>query len=190
MKKAGPCCGFITHDLRQVHHITIRLEKTFCNNEPPGQRLPSLFLGDLGEHPLQILHIIVLIPTNDTARDLNTFPDSEADTLIGNNDISTLRERRNNTGNGRKRLRVHDTSRGTKERRHIRLSLHMNILVTVESSGATGTDTVVPKGLDSRFLKSFVGVEIVKVVRSKIRNSTSIGKLRLGADGTAIPRFN
>jgi len=178
----------VTHNPRKIHHITIRLEKTLGNNEPPSQRLASLLLGNLGEYPLQILEIIVLIPADDTAGNLDAPANSIADTLIGNDNVSTLRERRDNTRDGRKGLRVHDASRGAKERCHVFLGLHMDILSTVESSRAAGANAVSPEGLDSRLLEKLIGVEVVKIERAEIRDGTPISELRLGPDRTAKSR--
>lgn len=141
-------------------------KKTFRDDESPGKRLPGLLLGNLGQNSLKIFHIIVLIPPDHTARDLNTLSNSKADTLVRNDDISTLRKRGDNTGNSRKRLRVDDTSGRSKIRRDIRLGFHMDILGTVESSRATRADTVVAEGLDGLLLERLVRVKVVEVERS------------------------
>ena len=144
----------------------MRFKKTLRDDESPGKRLSSLLLGNLGQNSLKIFHIIMLIPPNHAARDLNTLPNGEANALIRDDDISTLRKCRDDTGNSRERLCVDDTSGGSKIRRDIRLGFHMHILSTVKSSWATRADTVVAEGLDGLFLQRLVRIEVVEVKRS------------------------
>lgn len=163
----------------------MRFKKTLRDDESPSQRLPSLLLGNLGQNSLEIFHIIMLIPPDHTARDLNTLPNGEANTLVRDDDISTLRKCGDDTGNSRERLCVNYTSSGPKIRRDIRLGFHMHILSAVKSSRATRTDTVVAEGLDGLLLERLVRIEVVKVKRPQVHNRATIRQLRLGTNRTA-----
>lgn len=126
----------------------------------------------------------MFVPTNNTARDLDTLPNSKANALVRNNDITTLGKRRNNTGNRRERLGVHDTRRSTQERRDIGLGLHVHVLRTVESTGTAGTHAVVAECLDGLLLESLVGVEVIEIERAEVRDGSSVGEFRFGSDGS------
>lgn len=117
----------------------------------------------------------MFVPPDCTPRDLNTLPDSKTDALVRNDDVTTLRKGRNDTRDGRERLRVHDTSCSAQERRNIGLGLQVDILGAIKSTRATGADTVVPQSLNRLLFKSLVGIKVVEVVRAEIGNGATIG---------------
>jgi hypothetical protein len=102
---------FATDNFRQVNHITNILKQALGDNEPPRQRLLRLFFRNFRQNPLQVLHIIVLIPSYCTPRDLEPFLDRIVHRFIRNDDISSFRESRNNTRYRRKGLGVNNASR-------------------------------------------------------------------------------
>lgn len=53
-----------TYDLGQINHISHIFEQSLRNNKSPCQRLLRLLYHDLCQHSLQILHIIVFVPSN------------------------------------------------------------------------------------------------------------------------------
>lgn len=127
----------------------------------------------------------MLIPPHGTARDLDTLPDSKANLLVCNNYITTLRKRRNHTGNGRERLGVHDACRGAEIRRNIGLGRHVDVLGAVKSARTTRANAVVAQRLNGFFLERLVGIEVVEIGRTQVHDRATIRQLGLGADGTA-----
>ena len=87
-----------TYNFRQVDAVTDCLEQTLCNNESPGKRLPRLLLDDPLQHPLQILHIVMLIPPDGAAANLLPLPDRIVARLVSNNDVASLSESRDHGG--------------------------------------------------------------------------------------------
>lgn len=164
-----------TYNFRQVDHVTVGFKQALRDDEPPRQRLLRLLLGDLGQHPLQILHVIVLIPSHRTARDLNTLPDGIIHTFVGNNDVPAFRKGRNYTRDGRECLSVDYAGRSTQKGSDIRLGLHMNVLGAVETRRTARPNAIVSEGLNRLLLERLVGVEIIEVVRGKINDCAAIG---------------
>lgn len=117
------------YGFRQVSHRTVLLEDTFSHDDPTRQRPPLLpaLLVDALKNLLKILQVIVIVPTNSRTGDLKTLLDGELDTAVGDDDISTLRERWNDKGNRRKVLRVQDRSLGTQKLGNITLEVHMYV---------------------------------------------------------------
>jgi hypothetical protein len=90
------------------------IEDTFSDNETSCQRaflLASLLLSAL-ENLFEALHIIMIVPTNRASRNLKTFLNSKVDTTVCNDDVPSLAEGGNDRRDGRKRLRISDSSLG------------------------------------------------------------------------------
>src|SRR4051794_31914956 len=81
-----------TDNFRQINHITNILKQALRDNEPPRQRLLRLLFRDFRQNSLQVLHIIVFIPSYRTPRDLEPFLDRIVHRFIRNDDISSFRE--------------------------------------------------------------------------------------------------
>lgn len=127
----------------------------------------------------------MFVPPNDTARDLDTLPNGKTDTLIRNDYVTAFRERRDDTRDSRECLGIHDASRGTQEGRYIGLGLQVDILGTVESTRAAGTNAIVPQGLNSLLLQGLIRVEIIEIIGAEVCHRATICKLGLGTDRTA-----
>lgn len=64
-----------TYDLGEVHHVSNVFEHALGDNESPRQLFLSLLLNDSLHYSLQVFHIIMLIPSDRTSRDLYPFAD-------------------------------------------------------------------------------------------------------------------
>ena len=73
------------------------VEDTFGDDEPTSQRHPALtpFLLDTLKDMLKTLHVIVIIPTDGAARNLQTLLDGEVDCAVGDDDVTALTKGRN-----------------------------------------------------------------------------------------------
>lgn len=125
----------------------------------------------------------MLIPPDNASRDLNTLANGKANPFIRDDNVSTLREGRNNTRDGREGLRVDDASRGPQEGRDIIFCLHVNILCAVESTGSAGTHSISAECLDCLFLEGLIRIEVVKIEGAKVCDSAAVGQFRFWAYG-------
>ncbi len=83
-----------THHPRQINLITNILKQTLRHDESSGEWFPRLLLHDTFQDTLQIIHIIMSIPSDGAARDLNTLSSSIIDSFIDDDEITTFREGR------------------------------------------------------------------------------------------------
>lgn len=84
------------------------VKDTLSDDEATSKRSPAL--ATLLLHALkdvfQALHVVMVVPTDCAARDLQAFLDREVDAAIGDNHVTTLTEGRDDRADGRERLRV------------------------------------------------------------------------------------
>ena len=110
-------------------------------------------------------------PTN-----LQTLPNSIIDRAIRNNNIASLTESRNNTGNCREGLRINNTTFRAKARRDVRLRLHVYILSAIELRRSARSNTVCSKSLNGLFFNLLVADEVVEVVGGEVRYGPAVGE--------------
>ena len=82
----------MTYNLGQVNHIPNIFEQSLGNDESPCQRLLRLLNHHLLKHPLQILHIIVFVPSNRAPRYLNALSNGIVDRSVRDDDVASFRE--------------------------------------------------------------------------------------------------
>ena len=78
------------------------VEDALRNDEPASQRrlaLPSLLLHGL-KNMLQAVHVVVIVPPDGAARNLEAFLDGKVDTSVRYDDVTTFAERRNDRADG------------------------------------------------------------------------------------------
>jgi len=167
----------ITYDFRQIYTIADVLEQALSDDEAPSQRFPCLLLHNLLQHPLQILHIVMFIPANRAPANLQSLPDRIIARLICHDNIAPLAERRDDTGNRREGVGVHNACLRAQMRRNVRLGLHVHILRAVELRGSAGPDAIGAQGLDRLLFDLLVGHEVVVVVGCEIRDGAAVGEL-------------
>lgn len=80
------------YQLGQVRHHAVILKYSLRDDETPGQWPPLLlrFLIHALQHLLKALQVVVVVPSNCAARNLKALLDSEVDTSVGDDDITTL----------------------------------------------------------------------------------------------------
>jgi hypothetical protein len=78
-------------------------------------------------------------------------------------------------------LGVYDAGGHAEVRSHVGFGLHVDILGTVETGRATGTDAVGAQGLYGLFFEDIAREEVVEVVGCEVGNSTAVGEFGLGA---------
>lgn len=180
----------VAYDSGEIHHVPDILKQSFRDDEPSGQRLLDLFLGDLFQYSLHILQIIMFIPSHRTSRDLNPFADGVVDGFVGDDNVPPLGKGRDDAGNGRVRLRVDNACGHSQMRRNHGLGFHMYILRAIEAGRTARADAVGPQCLDRLLLEDVVGHQIVKVVGRQVRHGSPGGELRLrsGRSGNAVSR--
>ena len=105
------------------------VEDTLGHDEPTGQR--SLALSPLLLYALQYvhqaIHVVVVIPSDGTAGNLQTLLNGKVDTAICDNDVPALGKSRNYGADGRECLRVQNRGLGTQEVSNILLQLDVDI---------------------------------------------------------------
>jgi hypothetical protein len=126
---------------------------------------------------LQILHVIVLVPPHRAPRNLQSLFDGIVDRFVGDNDISPLAKRWDDTRYRRERLRVDDAGARAEECSNVRLNLHVDVLCAVESRGATGPHAVGAEGLNGALFEVLIRDEVVVVVGREVRDGSAIGEL-------------
>ena len=99
--------------------------------------------------------------------------------LIGYDDITALAKGREGTGQGGIGVGVYDATLGTEEGCDVGFGLHVDILGAVELGRTAGANSVGAQRLDGLFLDGLVGIEVVKVVGSEVRDGLSVGQLGL-----------
>jgi hypothetical protein len=100
-----------TYKFGEINHLAILLEDALSDDEPASQGPPlllTLFLDSL-QDLLKTVDIVVVVPPHGRAADVDTLLNSEVDATVGDNDIPTLAEGRNNGGDGREVLGVEDS---------------------------------------------------------------------------------
>lgn len=105
------------------------IKDTLRDNEPTCERtllLASLLLDAL-KNLLQTLCVVVVIPSDGRPRDLQPLLNSKIGTSVGDYDIATLAEGRDDGGNGRECLGIDNSSLSTQEIRDVLLELDMNV---------------------------------------------------------------
>lgn len=71
------------------------VEDALSDNESPGERTPLLppLLLRAFKDLFQTLHVVVVIPTDRAPRNLKTLLNSEVDTAVGDDNVSTFAKR-------------------------------------------------------------------------------------------------
>ena len=110
----------------------------------------------------------MFVPVNSSARQDDTLLNRNVDTLISNNNVTTLKETGNDRRGGGHGLGVKNAALGTNKRSNVVLALSVNILVTVKSSRATRAHTVAADGLDCLGSNYGVVVEVKHIGREEI----------------------
>ena len=118
----------------------------------------------------------MVIPPDRATRSLQSLAYRVVYHLISHNDVAALAEAGDDARNGRESMSIDDGSLGAEERGNVRLSLHVNILCTVELWRTTGADAVGAQSLDRLFLDGLASVEVVEVVRSKIGHRPAVSE--------------
>lgn len=169
----------LTYNLWQINHFSRVLKQSFCNNEPSCQWFFSLVFDYLGQDLFQIYRIIVLVPVDIASADLHALADGIVDSLVSNDDVSSLTERRDDAGRGRECLRVENTGGRPKESRNVRFNLHMNILSSVEAGRSAWSNTICAQCLNCLLFQILIGHKVVEVIGGKIDHCPAVGQLRL-----------
>ncbi len=128
----------------------------------------------------------MLIIPNRAPANLESFPDSIVDCAIRNDDIPSFAKRRDDTGDSRESLRIHDTFLRAQAGSNVCLRLHMNILGAVELRRATRSNSISPESLDRLFFDLLVANEVVEIVGSEIRHGPAVRELDFRASRSAI----
>lgn len=118
----------------------------------------------------------MFIPANRAPANLQSLPDGIITRLISHDDIAPLAERRDDTGNRREGVSIHNTRLRAQMRRNVRLGLHMHILRAVELRGSAGPDAIRAQGLDGLLFDLLVGYEVVVVVGCEVRDGAAVGE--------------
>lgn len=106
----------------------------------------------------------MLEPLDIAPGNLETLADRIVACFIGNNDISTLAEGGNDTGDCGKRMGIDNAALGTKVSSNIGFCLDVDILRAVELGRSAGSDTVSSESLDCLLLDLLVSIEVIEVV--------------------------
>ena len=123
----------------------------------------------------------MFIPPHTTPGDLYSLADGKIDSFIGNDDIPSLAEGRNDAGDGGEGLRVDDACLSAEMRGNIRFGLDVHVLGAVEARRRAWAHAVRSEDLDGTFLEMRVGTEGVEIVGCEIRHGAAIRELRLGS---------
>ena len=170
-----------SHNLWQVDHIPHILRQRLRDDESPHQRLLRLLPDHLGQHALQVLHVIVLVPSHRAPRDLDALADGVVGALVRDDDVSSLGKGGDHAGDGAEGLRVDDARRHAQVVRDVGLAAHVHVLGAVEARGPAGPDAISAQRLDGFFLEAFVGDEVVVVVGGEVGDGPAVGELALGS---------
>ena len=128
-------------------------------------------------------------PADGTARDLEALLNRKVDASIGNDDISSFGEGRDDGGNCRERLGVENGIFRSKEVRDIFLEVGVNVDCAVETCRTATSKTVFPESLGRFLLDVFVASETGEVEAGKVHDGLSrpdefgLGTSRTGNDG-------
>jgi hypothetical protein len=100
-----------TYKFGEINHLAVLLEDALSDDEPASQGPPLLLtlLLDSLQDLLKTVDVVVVVPPYGRAADIDTLLNGKVDTTVGDNDISTLAEGRNDGGNGREVLGVEDS---------------------------------------------------------------------------------
>lgn len=173
-----------TYQRRQISHVANVFKYTLSHNEPPRQWLPCLLLDYPLQHPLQVFHVAMLVPSNCASRNLNPLPYCVPNSLVGNDNVSTFRECRYDTANNAESLRVDDACRYSQMCCHVGLCLHVHIHRTVEAWRSARSNSIRAQRRYGLFLKRLVADKVVEVIRSQVRHCAAIGEAGARASRT------
>lgn len=105
------------------------IEYAFRDDESPGQR--ALLLAALLLHALQnlfeALQVVVVVPPNGAARDLESLLDGKIDTTVRNDNVTALAESRDHRANGSERLGIDNRRLRAQEVSNVLLQLDVHI---------------------------------------------------------------
>lgn len=158
-----------TYKLRKVYIVPNHLKETLSNDESPGQNLLlCLLFSNSFQDPLQVFHVVVLVPLDVAPRGLQTVPNRIVDHFVGYDNITTFAEGRKGTGYSRKSMSIYDAALSTKECGNIGFGLHVDILSAVELRRTAWPDAICAQSLYGFLLDGFVGIEIIEIVGGEI----------------------
>jgi hypothetical protein len=127
----------------------------------------------------------MLIVSNRASADLQPLSNSIIDRPIRNNDIASLTERRDDTGDGREGLGIHNAALRSKTRRDIGFRFHVDVLCPVKLRRTTGSNAICAECLDSLFLDLIIADKVIEVVGCEIGHCSTVGELDPGAGRAA-----
>lgn len=76
----------------QIHDLTIHLEQRLGDNKAACEGLSSVVILDASQNTLQIIQVIVVIPVDGRAGDLDAPLYGKVDTAVGHNDVASFGE--------------------------------------------------------------------------------------------------
>ncbi|KAL7356314.1 hypothetical protein ACKS0A_06311 [Histoplasma ohiense] len=118
----------------------------------------------------------MLIPAHRAPRDLYALPNRIINTFIHNNDITTLRERRDNTRYRGERLRINNTGRHAEGGCNVCLSTYVHVLSPVETRWPAGADAVCAESLDGFLLEVLIRDKVVEVGGGEVDHGAAVGE--------------
>ena len=160
---------------RQIGHRAVTFENTFGDDESARQRSPTLpaLLADAFQDFLQTLHVIMVEPADSATRDLEALLNRKVDVPVGNDDIPSFGEGRNDGRNCRERLGVEDGIFRSEEIRNVLLEVGVNVNRAVETCRTAASETVFPESLCRLLLDVFIASETREVEAGEVHDSLS-----------------
>lgn len=110
---------------------------------------------------------------------MHALPDREIDGFVGHDDVTSLREGRDDAGDGGESLSVDNACRGPQMRRDVRFRLLVNILRAVEARRTAWSNTVRPQRLYGLLFQTLVPGQVVEVVGRDVGDNPAVRELRL-----------
>lgn len=163
------------YQFRQIGHRAITLKNAFGDDKPTGQRSPSFptLLVDAVQDLLKTLHVVMVEPADSATRDLEALLNRKVDVPVGNDDISTLGESRDDGRNRGERLRVENSIFRSEKIRNALLEVSVNVDRAIESCWTATSKAVLPESIGSLLLDVFIASETGEVETGEVHDSLS-----------------
>lgn len=171
-------------DLGEVDDVADVLEEALCDDEAAGEGLLGLLADEGAQDPFEVRHVVVLVPSDCAAGDLEAFAHGVVDGFVGDDNVASLCEGGDHGADGAEGLRVDDAGGRADVGCDVCFQLAVDVLRAVEAGGTAWADTVGAEGLDCTLFEGLIVDEVEVVVGREVCHRTAIAELALGAGGS------
>lgn len=170
---------------REVGDVADVFEEAFGDDEATRQGSPGLFTCHALEHALEIRIVVVVVPFDGAAGDLDALARGVGNSRVADDDVAAFGEGGDDRGHRGEGLRVHDTGGDAEVGGDVGFGFHVHVLRAVEAGRGAGPDAVGFEGCDGLFFQVRLVGQVVEVERGEIGDGAAVGEFGFRGGGSA-----